>query len=70
MQNADFSPLRGLGTDAFWLSFVEKKGAVKAAMIDTDYVDTDALIKMITQGSPVYALAFVAFVETRVTHFE
>ena len=30
MQNADFSPLRGLGTDAFWLSFVEKKGAVKA----------------------------------------
>ena len=37
------------------LSFVEKKGAVKAAMIDTD-----ALINMITQGSPVYALAFVA----------
>ena len=65
MQNADFSPLRGLGTDAFWLLFVEKKGAVKAAMIDTD-----ALIKMITQGSPVCALAFVAFVETRVTHFE
>ena len=65
VQNADFSPLRGLGTDAFSLSFVEKKGAVKAAMIDTD-----ALINMITQGSPVYALAFVAFVETRVTHFE
>ena len=36
MQNADFSPLGGLGTDAFWLSFAEKKGAVKAAMIDTD----------------------------------
>ena len=54
MQNADFSPLRGLGTDAFWLSFVRKKGAVKAAMIDTD-----ALIKMITQGSPVYALALL-----------
>ena len=33
-------------------------------------IDTDALIKMITQGSPVCALAFVAFVETRVTHFE
>ena len=65
MQNADFSPLRGLGTDAFWLSFVEKKGAVKAAMIDTD-----ALIKVITQGSPIYALAFVAFVEAHVTHFE
>ena len=65
MQNADFSPLRGLGTDAFWLSFVEKKGAVKAAM-----TDTDALIKVITQGSPVCASAFVAFVETRVTHFE
>ena len=63
VQNADFFPLRGLGTDAFWLSFVEKKGAVKAAMIDTD-----ALIKVITQGSP--ALAFVAFVEMRVTHFE
>ena len=62
MQNADFSPLRGLGTDACWLSFVEKKGAVKAAMIDTN-----ALIKVITQGSPVYALAFVAFVEPRVT---
>ena len=55
MQNADLSPFRGLGIDAFWLSFVEKKGAVKAAMIDTD-----ALIKMITQGSPVCALAFVA----------
>ena len=54
MQNADFSPLRGLGTNAFWLSFVEKKGAVKAAMIDTN-----ALIKMIMQGS-VYVLAFVA----------
>ena len=54
VQNADFFPLRGLETDAFWLSFVEKKGAVKAAMIDTD-----ALIKVITQGS-VYALAFVA----------
>ena len=53
MQNADFSPLRGLGTDAFWLSFVEKKGAVKAAMIDTD-----ALIKMISQDSRVCALAF------------
>ena len=65
MQNADFSLLRGLGTDAFWLSFVEKKGAVKAAMIDTD-----ALINMITQDSPVYGLAFVAFVETRVTPFE
>ena len=55
MQNADFSLLRGLGTDAFWLSFVEKKAAVKTAIIDTD-----ALIKMITQGSPVYALAFIA----------
>ena len=65
MQNADLFPLRGLGTDAFWLSFVEKKGTVKAAMIDTD-----ALVKVITQGFPVYALAFVAFVETRVTHFE
>ena len=53
MQNADFSPLRGLGTDAFLLSFVEKKGAAKAAMIDTD-----ALIKMITQDSRVCALAF------------
>ena len=60
MQNADFSPLRGLGTDAFLRSFVEKKGAVKAAMIDTD-----ALIKMITQGSPV---GFRCLVETRVTH--
>ena len=60
MQNADFSPLRGLGPmfrglGPFWLSFVEKKEAVKAAVIDTD-----ALIKMITQGSPVYALTFVA----------
>ena len=55
MQNADFSPLRGLGTDAFWLSFVEKKGAIKAAIIDTD-----AVIKMTTQRSPVCALAFVA----------
>ena len=65
MQNADFSPLRGLGTDAFWLSFVEKKRAVKAAMIDTD-----ALFKMVTQYSPVYALgSVVAFVETRVTHY-
>ena len=62
MQNADFSPLRGPGTDAFWLSFVEKKGAVKAAMIDTD-----ALIKMITQGSPVNALAFVALTK-RASH--
>ena len=53
MKNADFSPLWGLGTDAFWLSFVEKKGAVKAAMIDTD-----ALIKMITQDSPVYELVY------------
>ena len=33
VQNTDFSPLRGLGTDAFWLSFVEKKGAVNAAVI-------------------------------------
>ena len=49
------SPLRGLGTNAFWLSFVEKKGAVKASA-----TDTDALIKMIMQVSPVYALAFVA----------
>ena len=62
MQNADFSPLRGLGTDAFWLSFVKKKGVVKAAMIDTD-----ALIKMITQGSPVHALAFVALLR-RASH--
>ena len=54
MQNADFSPLRGLGTDAFWLWFVEEKGAVKAAVIGTD-----ALIKMITLGSPVYALALL-----------
>ena len=63
MQNADFSPLRGLGTDAFWLSFVQKKGAVKAAMIDTD-----ALIKMITQGPPVCGVGFRCLVETRVTH--
>ena len=61
-QSADFSPLRGPGTDAFWLSFVEKKGAVKVAVIDTD-----ALIKMITQGSPVYALAFVAL-SSRASH--
>ena len=60
MQNADFSPLRGLGTDAFLRWFVEKKGAVEAAMIDTD-----ALIKMITQGSLV---GFRCLVETRVTH--
>ena len=52
MQNADFSPLRGLGTDTFWLSFVEKKGAVKASMIDYD-----ALMKMITQDPRVCALA-------------
>ena len=51
-----------MGTDAFWLSFVEKKGAVKAAMIDTD-----ALIKMITQGSPVHVLAFVALLR-RASH--
>ena len=55
MQNADISPLGGLGTDAFWPPFVEKKGAVNAAV-----TDTDALIKMITQGSPVCALAFAA----------
>ena len=40
-----------------------KKGTVKAAMIDTD-----ALIKMITQDSPIYALVLVAFVETRASH--
>ena len=66
MQNADFSPLRVLRTNAFWLYFVEKKGAVKAAMIDTD-----ALIKMITQDSHVYALDSVAFCrDTRHTFLE
>ena len=54
MQNAGFPALRGLGTDAFWLSIVRKKGAVKAATIDTN-----ALIKMITQGSPVHELALL-----------
>ena len=63
MQNADFSPLRGLGTDAFWLSFVEKKGAVKAAMIDTD-----ALIKVITQGCPVYMRWLLLPLSRRASH--
>ena len=45
LQNADFSQLRGLRTGGLLLSFAEKKGTVKATMIDTD-----ALIKMIKQG--------------------
>ena len=40
VRNAESYSVRGLGTDAVSLSFVEKKRAVKAAMIDTD-----ALIK-------------------------
>ena len=49
MQNAEFSSLRGLGTVAVWQSSVENKGPVKAAMIDTD-----ALIKIVTQDSFFY----------------
>ena len=64
MRNAEFSPFRGLGADTFWLPFVVKKGAVRAAMIDTD-----ALIKMIAQDSPIYALALVAFVETLIIRY-
>ena len=55
MQNAEFSSLRGLGTDAVSLSFVEKNRAVKAILIDTD-----ALIKMVTQGSLCDTVALVA----------
>ena len=46
-------PSRGLGTDAVWLSFVEKKGAVK-----TDLIDFNALIKIVTQGLFCYANVF------------
>ena len=49
----------------FGYLLLRRKEPVKAAIIDTD-----ALCKMITQDSPIYALALVAFAQTRHTLLE
>ena len=54
VQNADSFSFMGLGTDAFWLSFVEKEGAVKASVIFLSKDQCLVVCLMLVAGFNIY----------------